>query len=210
MKRYLIFLAFLFFKISANATETLTYFVYVQSDYLQGPWLRAESLYSLSQNQYLYPIRYDELFGTVPEQMTDAILNHLVLANPDRYTFGPHATIEGDTIVITTTSNITDSAEVKNELVTSYHFNGYPVLKLIEPGATRIYTLEDVSVPYFDLNHFSTIDTANSNTGTIPSCEVCATPNESKEKNKMIWLILSTILNIGLLILIFLRRKHSN
>jgi len=56
----------LFLTIGQNsfASDWAWYYIYVQTEYIQGPWTRADVLNKSGSYKYLHPKQYEELFGS--------------------------------------------------------------------------------------------------------------------------------------------------
>lgn len=153
MKQILLTLL-LFIAIGQNcpATEWGTYFVYIQTDYPQGPWIRTSILDKSGSYTYLYPKKHEDLFGSEGKDLAIAIFNHLKkdTEHPESYNFQYTLSLVADTVVIQT-KIITDLEAIKNELIASFTLNSFKAIKIIEQGKTIIYQLKDISIPYMDL-----------------------------------------------------------
>jgi len=98
-----ILLTFLTLTISLNsfATEWLTYYIYFETEYIQGPWKR---LYIVEQSNYKYLTveAYEDLFGSDDEQLVQKFLSRLKNKKPDLYKWSYDLSFLGHTVVITT------------------------------------------------------------------------------------------------------------
>ncbi|HUM45332.1 MAG TPA: hypothetical protein PLD84_00295, partial [Chitinophagales bacterium] len=210
MKQLLI-LVFIFLAAqNCLATEWLLYYVYVQTDYVQGPWKRTNILDKSGSYLYLHPEQFEELFGTEKTDLAIAILNHLKKASPERYTFNPVLSLSEDTVVIQTTEAIADFDAVKNELTASFTLNNFPAVKIIRGNHAALYQLEDISIPYMDLV-FPQDSSVQAETTAIQKPDSAdmqpSTPKSTKTISgdhsmnpSPIWLIISTFINIILLV----------
>ena len=150
MKKLLLIIIFSVISTFCFATDWLTYYVYVQTTYLDGPWTRSDLLYK-SDYQYLFPVKKEGLFGTVQEDIANAIMSDLKTASPKRYTFNYTLTLVSDTVILTTNDSIKEAAVVKNELIASFILNHFAAVKLIQKGVVQIFQLKDLTVPLMDL-----------------------------------------------------------
>lgn len=195
------------------ATEWATYYIYVQKDYLQGPWKRADWLGQLDSYQYLHPQQFEELFGSEPISLASSIFSHLREETPERYAFQSTLTISGDTVIIQTPGSVADFDAVKNELTASFVLNNFSVVKIIRQGKAALYGLKDITVPYMDLvfpggketllfrPDSITADTAASGAPAQPAVK-------GQPGNKLsAGLIVSVIMNILLAALLLRKRK---
>lgn len=214
MKKAVFFLLFFFIVAQKSvATEWLTYYVYVQKEYLQGPWKRADLL-GQDSYAYLHAQQYEELFGSEPVSLANAILKHLREETPERYTFQSTLVATGDTVVIQTRDTITDFEAVRNELVASLLLNNFSTVKIIQPGSAAFYGLQDISVPYMDLvfpsgREVPLMQSPDSLQSDINTSARQSPPAAGKSPgNKLsLWLILSVIINI-LLVVLLLRKRN--
>ena len=150
MKRLFACLLFLVILLNARATESCSYYIYVQMEYTQGSWIRADQLLK-SNYRYLHPKLFEELFGSEDMDFVQAVFRHLRLENAHRYGFKSDLSLSRDTVVIQTAAEIPEFEAVKNELVASYLLNGFAALKWMRKDQIAIYGLKDISVPYMDL-----------------------------------------------------------
>ncbi|HET8964024.1 MAG TPA: hypothetical protein VFM99_09015, partial [Chitinophagales bacterium] len=101
--------------INANATHTLTYYVYYESEYVQGPWSRADDLIN-SNYKYLTPVKYNDAFGTVIAELVNKMLSRLKENNPEVYNWTYSLNVNGDTVIFSPNKKITHWETVKNEI----------------------------------------------------------------------------------------------
>lgn len=200
----------------AFATEWFTYFIYVQKEYIQGPWIRAGILDK--SGSYLEPKQFDELFSISGDglDIANAILSHLKEETPERYKFEYTLTISRDTIVIKITDTIRDFDAVKNELTASYILNNFGAVKIIQQNRAGIYLLKNVTVPYMDLvlpaqtTAQTQINSGPDNTRNDTSTSARKNQSLPIEKSKAsvsIWLMISLAINLLLFILLVRQRK---
>jgi len=78
MKRILALLFCLVISQCAFATEWFWYYVYVQTEYPQGPWTRTDILGKYDSYEYLHPLQFNGLFGTSDsrEDIANEIFRH--------------------------------------------------------------------------------------------------------------------------------------
>lgn len=207
---------------NAFATEWAWYYVYIQTDYMQGPWTRAEILYN-GNPAYLHPVQFEDLFGwSDREGLVNTILKHLKEEDPQRYKFHATTSLNKDTVIIKAKDTIPDFDAVKNELTASYVLNNFAAVKIIQGSKARIFQLKDISVPYMDLvlpNQETSAsikiperlrenkkDTASSSPGSATLANEEA--DDSSETSS--WLIISIVLNVLLIGLFLMKRKNGN
>ena len=200
----------------ALATEWFTYFIYVQKEYIQGPWIRVNILDK--SGSYLEPKQFDELFSISGDglDMAIAILSHLKEETSERYKFKHTLTISKDTIIIQTNDTISDFDAVKNELTASYILNNFTAVRIIQHNRTGIYLLKDITVPYMDLvlpaqtstKTQTDVNPDNSRNDSLTSAQKDQPLKIGQAKNRVsIWLIISLAMNLLLLILFIRQRK---
>jgi hypothetical protein len=195
------------------ATEWLTYYIYIQKDYLQGPWTRAELL-GKSNYEYLHPKQFEELFGSESISLANAILDHLRAETPERYAFRSTLALSADTVVIQTPDDIEGFDAVKNELAASFILNHFSAVKIIRRGKAALYGLKDITVPYMDLvlpgeTAIPPRQKPDSIQAGIqaPAKPVQAIPQEKTGNKIAPWLILSLLVNLVVAILLLRRKK---
>ncbi len=76
MKRLAILLFWFVIALTAKATHHMTYFVYVETQFVQGYWKDAANVYE-SGDKFLYPYSYTDLFGTVKKDFYNKLLERL-------------------------------------------------------------------------------------------------------------------------------------
>jgi hypothetical protein len=216
MKQLLTFLFCLTIGQSAFATEWCWFYVYVQRDYIQGPWTRAAILDESGSNQYLHPKQVKELlsFSANGADLANAILKHLKKETPERYEFNCNVFISGDTVIIRTNNLIADFDAVKNELTASFTLNNFNSVKIIQFGKTDLFQLKDITVPYMDLVFPINAGSQTSREHDTPPKgpfvikEPTSTTHPHPENKISNWLLISISINIALTIL-FLRQRRK-
>lgn len=137
--------------VPCRATHSLQYFVYMEDEYVQGPWDYAEQLqpYTL---RFLRPVMFVETFGTELLDVPLSIMNHLAENRPDHYKWKWTLRIAGDTIVVETRDKIPDFHIVRNEVALSMIAQGlFNYVRFRSPGQAITVGKKDVDIPYFDL-----------------------------------------------------------
>jgi hypothetical protein len=219
MRRILTILLFLTIGQNCFATDWAWYYIYVQTDYMQGPWTRTDVLNKSGSYKYLHPKQYEELFGSERIDLVNAIFSHLrkETENPKLYKFKYSLSLLSDTVVIQTKEAIVDLNAIKNELTASFTLNNFIAVKIIQPDKTTLYQLKDISIPYMDLvfpadsilktNTETLVKTESTKNDTLTSDPMMKTSTSKKTENKIqIWLIISIIINLMLTVL-FVRKK---
>jgi len=196
MKILLIILT-LTISLNSFATEWLTYYVYVETEYSQGTWKRTDIL-EQSNYKYLTVEVYEDLFGSTNEQLVQKFLLRLKAKKPDIYNWKYDLTFQGDTVVITTKEQPKNVEIIKNEITATLTFNNFKAVTFNFGNNSETQTVKDLTLPYFDLvsNQITqTIDTTKIQKLSEQSQNV--QPTETKNPF-IIWLIISIIFNIGL------------
>lgn len=228
MKRSLVALLFITISFQGFATDWAWYYVYVQTDYVQGPWLRASDIYKTGKDTYLHPEQFEDLFGSEADDLVNAIYGHLKKLSPARYKFSSTLSLANDTVIMQVNGKITEFDAVRNELVASFTLNGFPAVKIIQQGKAHVYMLKDITVPYMDLvlpGHVA-IRTAKeepvkkTSKDSVPATHTEAPPvtlkpaavqqpeEEHSHNSAPAWLMISVAANVGLIGYILLRKKR--
>ena len=220
MKRILPILFFLTIAQNCFATEWAWYYVYVQTEYVQGPWTRTTVFDKFENYKYLSAKPCEDLFGSESIDMVTAILGHLQKESehPALYKFKYDLSVVADTVVIKTGGAIPDFNEIKNELIASFTLNSFAAVRFIQGGKTTMYKLEDISIPYMDLvagareQSVTTEKRAEVEIQQTDTATITTRPQVSRDKDQgnplFFWLILSAIINL-LLIVLLVRKKGT-
>ena len=166
MKRIGLTIFLFVFALNLKATHNLTYFVYVESQFLQGYWKDAGEVYE-SGDKFLYPYVYTDLFGTVKKDFYNKLLERLnehhgfyTAVSLDSNTLKREGYREFyDTLNFAVQPELTDAQikTVKNELIATVLSAGecqairLKFYKNGEPQKSGIYDYSDVDYPVFDL-----------------------------------------------------------
>ncbi len=149
MKRLTILLTF-FWTVEAHATHWLTYYVYVETEYLQGPWVRT-GLISGSDYRYLAAKVHEDLFGAMKEDLALKMLERLGGEKPELYDWECEVRLNGDTICLEPQGAFDLNETVLNEVTATLTLNGFAAVCFTFGGKTETYSLADLTLPYFDL-----------------------------------------------------------
>lgn len=200
---------------TAFATDWFWYYIYVQTEYIQGPWTRTNILDKSGSYTYLQPKQFEELFSISGDgqDIAEAIFTHLKKETPSRYKFSYILSISKDTVIIKTKDTIADFDAVKNELTASFTLNNFHAVKIIQRNKTNLFVIEDITVPYMDLV-FPVSATTKANQpldslqkDTLISTHKSETKTQEEPRNKVsVWLIISLIINL-VLTFVLLRQK---
>ena len=150
MKYLIATILLLTIKLGSFATEWDLYYIYIQRDYIEGTWLRADLL-DKSDYKYLHPKQFGGYYGMQGDGLAEDIVTHLKEETPNRYKFQYNISVLKDTVIINTTDSIADFDAVKNELTASFIMNNFNTVTIIQKGKALSFHLEDISVPYMDL-----------------------------------------------------------
>jgi hypothetical protein len=203
MKILLTILTFIF-SLNSFSTETLTYYVYFETEYIQGPWSRLD-IVEQSNYKYLKAEAYDDLFGSENEQLVQKMLSRLKEKKPDFYSWEYDLSFRGDTVVIATNELPKNIKTIKNEIIATLTFNNFKVLIFNFANKSETLTIRDLTIPYFDLvsTEFITSKSIDKKDNLIDQNQIIA-PIETKYSYKTC-LIISIVLNIGLIGILTLR-----
>jgi hypothetical protein len=180
------------------ATEWLTYYVYFETEYLQGPWIRL-NMVEPSNYQYLSVEVYEDLFGSEDEQLVQKMISRLRDKKSDLYTWAYDLSFQGDTVVITTQEQLNNLATIKNEITATLTFNHFKAVTFNLGTQSETLTHHDLTLPYFDLV-FNTTAPLNNGEISEASIEQHSTIKTAVTNNPWsIWLILSLLINFGLI-----------
>ena len=202
-----VFLTILTLTINLNsfATEWLTYYVYFETEYSQGTWTRTDIL-EQSKYKYLTVEAYEDLFGSEEAQLINKILSRLKDKKPDLYNWTYNLNVQSDTVVITTKEQVKNAETIKNEITATLTFNNFKAVTFNFGDNSETLTINDLTVPYFDLISKQTIPTTD-RTKIQEPMEQNQTVVPTETKNPLTtWLIISIIFNFGLVGLLMIRK----
>lgn len=93
MNRLLLIVALLLVSSSLRATHHITYFVFVETHFVQGYWKDAPMTYE-QQGAFLYPHQYTDLMGTVKREFYQKLLDRL----GEHHDFYSHVKLDSNTL----------------------------------------------------------------------------------------------------------------
>jgi len=190
--------------VHAQATHWATYYIYIETEYLQGPWSRMDALES-SDYKYLSPILYENLFGTVQEDMVTTMISNLAENKPELYKWDYTVEINGDTVVLHIKEEIEQIETIKNEITSTLTLNSFSAVTFQLPGSTETLSINDIKIPFLDIVTQKQAETEQKIIEPGRSSDL-DTPNEQTRFS--IWFLMSIGLNILLIgILIYRIRK---
>ena len=208
---------FIFMTFYASAAHWMTYYVYHETHYEQGPWVRQDLLYE-SGFKYLVAKQHQDLFGTENTQMIEKMISRLQDEKPELYDWDYDVKIENDTVFIVPQRNTEASETIKNEISATLGMNGFDPIVFGAGDQKNIWRLQDISLPLLDLVTLSDDDNQSvkpeienqpDDTLSIKPLEKELFETSKTDKNSFpLLLIVSILLNITLLILLF-RKKSS-
>jgi hypothetical protein len=186
-----------------SATHWLTYYVYYESTYIQGPWQDAELL-DHSDYVYLMPVQFEDLFGSESEDFVRKIFERLAENKPEEYDFEYEVKVT-DTSVWITSPEIEDYSEtVRNELTTSLCKNGFRAVLF---GETReVWNLEKVTAPFLEIPSKSELNQSLDKTQASPNQNDANGKEQSNSRN-LIYIVLSLSVVLNLVLLYYLTRN---
>ena len=197
----------LLISLSASATHWLTYYVYYETEYIQGPWTRADIL-EKSKYKYLTLEAHEDLFGTEDTDLVNKMLSRLKERKPDTYDWTYDLTFQGDTVVLTPKGQIEKLETVKNEITATLTLNNFKAVTFHFDNKQETLTINDLTLPYLDLvtgqPKITTSDKIDAKE-QIDNTQSNETP-ENKDHPLTIWLIISGFLNIGLIGLLMIKK----
>jgi len=202
-----VFLTILTLTINLNsfATEWLTYYVYFETEYSQGTWTRTDIL-EQSKYKYLTVEAYEDLFGSEEAQLINKLLSRLKDKKPDLYNWTYNLNVQSDTVVITTKEQVKNIETIKNEITATLTFNNFKAVTFNFGDNSETLTINDLTVPYFDLISKQTIPTTDRTKIQEPMNQnQTVVPTETKNPLTT-WLIISIIFNFGLVGLLMIRK----
>ncbi len=222
----LLFLLFLFIAINADATHWLSYYVYSETQYMQGPWSRTEIL-NQSNYRYLAPHYYKDLFGTVDEDLINKMISRLKDLKPEVYSWDYHLSTQEDTVKLYISEQPEHFETIQNEITATLVLNDFEAVTFDINDRQETLTIDDLTLPYFDLvsankkqmqkNDISPADQGDEKNGRgevkffIDTMETQKAESEcialNNKKSLLPWLILSVIANIILIVFLVIRRK---
>ena len=194
--------------ISLNSfgTEWLTYFVYYETEYVQGTWTRT-NIFEQSNYKYLTVEAYEDLFGSGDNQFVKKLLTRLKTKKPELYKWNYDMSFKGDTVIISTNEKPENLGTIKNEITATLTFNNFKAVTFNFGNNSETLTKNDLTIPYFDLV---------SNESTYQSIDTTKIKEQSRQNQivKQIvkrnplktWLIISIIFNFGIVGLFILKR----
>ncbi len=202
-----ILLTILTLTISLNSfpTEWLTYYVYFETEYIQGTWKRTDIL-EQSNYKYLTVEVYEDLFGSTDEQLVQKFLSRLKDKKPDLYKWTYDLTFQSDTVVITAKEEPKNVETIKNEITATLVFNSFKAVMFNFADKSETLTNNDLILPYLDLVSKQTTQTTDTTKIQEPIVQnQTAEPTETKNPLTN-WLIISIIFNLGLLGLLMMKK----
>jgi len=214
-------LSFLFLQIGfyAGAAHWMTYYVYYETNYEQGPWAR-QNLLRESGFRYLAAEPYQDLFGTESKQWAEKMLSRLQDKKPEIYDWNYDLEIKDNSVFIIPGKNVDALETVKNEITATLVLNGFDSVIFGPSNEQKIWTIDHLSLPFLDLVNPSRMpeterDVMKKEEEYFPDSsdnrqemqEIESGTNPKKERRSLsVFLMISGILNIILLILLF-RKK---
>lgn len=145
------FVLFLFcFYLNLQATHSLCYCIYVETECYQGSWKR---LSSIENTDYLFlnPLFFQESFGSHTEELLKAKLKKLKLNSTANYDWKYDLEVIEDKVIIAPKSEIDNRLQIQNEITASFVFNRFKEVEFLYPGESVIWTVDSLTLPYMDL-----------------------------------------------------------
>ncbi len=208
---------------SASATHWLTYYVYHEMFYEQGPWSRTDILES-SEYKYLTAEAYNDLFGTVTVQLVDKMLSRLKDKKPAVYDWPYELGFQGDTVTLSINGPVAMWETIQHEVTATLTLNGFSAVTFKHAYRQETWTIADLTLPYLDLvngppsrgeptaeqEQVEPVQADSINTqDPMDADPINGTPDEGRDPLK-VWLLLSGLANVGLIgLLVMKRKKHK-
>lgn len=142
-------LALLLLSSAARATHLLQFHVYVEREWLQGPWIRTAELGPAGR--YLHPVTHEATLGTTRTQVPGALLAALSGEAPERYRWPFSLDAGWDTVILDLEARPEAWSTVRDEVTASMDAAGWPVTVWRFPGDTLVTHRGDVRLPLLDL-----------------------------------------------------------
>lgn len=197
--KYLSTLVSFVFGLSAHATHWVTYPVYVEEEYIQGPWIRGE-LVEASMDDYLVPLFHEDLIGSEKADLVHQMMARLQETRPGRYEWSYELAFRGDTVVLKAVGPIKELTSVKNEVTATLILNGFDAIVIQVDKRAEVWTMDDLTVPYLDLISMPQ---------TVEEPLSADQPFEENDESLLpLWLCLSGLLNLGLIGLVIRRSRQ--
>ncbi|MEZ4804402.1 MAG: hypothetical protein R2852_02665 [Bacteroidia bacterium] len=196
----------------ASATHWLTYYIYTESEYIQGPWKQANTIEKY-KSKYLQATPHEGLFGTGEQDFLNQILNDLRKVKPSRYKQDIRLDSKNDTVLIRIAGPIQNKESLFNEMTASYTANGYNVVQFDINDSIYLKTWKDLTLPYMDLVDLIHTDTNQNqidNELEFDSIDLENPSIQEKETLKNERLAWYTKISIGLNILLILYLLFKN
>ena len=195
-----------FYLVSLNvcATHYLGFYVYVERQYSQGPWERV-NLFSNQENKFLEPHFHEDLLGSLNEDMVKTLLGHLKEHSPELYQWKYDLKINEDTVWINTLGRMDDFERVVNEITATLALNGFKTVCFSKMPLPNVFTIKNVSIPYFDLVRNNRL-VEDAEIPEVKLSNVSEIKGVEDEKNKFsLGLIISVILNVAFFVVLVFR-----
>lgn len=210
-----VLLAFVALSISmeVGATHLNIYYVYHETDYVQGSWRRAELLDAYGY-RYLAPQQHEDYFGTVRSDLVHKLLGRLSAQKPEVYDWPYNLTIDGNTVVVASDAAIPALETVQNEITATLVLNNFEAVRFQLGGKQETWTLDSLTLPFLDLVTRLAAQPATSvdapSPAPIADAMEDAPPQQTYNPRRnplMAWLMASGILN--LIFMVFWIRSRS-
>lgn len=205
--KYIIAFLLLIFSVKAQAAHCFTFYVYYETEYIQGPWSKTDIL-DQSNYKYLTVEKHEKLLGTVDEDLVDTLIATLKENKPELYNWNYDLKIQQDLVEITIHEIIENPETIKNELIATILLNNFDKLKLNYNQKSETLTLEDLTLPYMDLVFYQSQEDTDE-TSTVEEILEAREETSSDESGSLnYWLIASVILNIAFIGFFLLNRNR--
>ena len=205
MKRILTMLS-LIVGLSASATHSLTYYIYYETEYIQGPWSRIDLLEE-SEYKYLDSQSFEDLFGSENTDLVNKMLSRLKDKKPEIYDWPYQITFQHDTVILALEEDIESLETIKNEITATLIFNNFKAVVFRINDKQETWTIKNLTLPYLDLVSGNQ-KASKQIEKQIQSNKTTTKEPKNKEENPLTtWLIISCLINVVVIILWVLRSR---
>lgn len=212
MKKLLLFIFSISLSQQIYATHLLNLYVYTETEYIQGPWSGSILLDELGDYRFLQAVAFDDYFGTVRLEIVEALIDKLRELKPENYTWDGTFELSGNTVIIHPEIGFIESETIINELTATYTNNGFNSVRIDFNGKSRVFTKNDISIPYLGLivPKEIGIEEISTNADSLTTTEPALVKNKEGGRSEFTFKTLfyaSVILNILLAGFLLLRKK---
>ena len=190
--------------LNALATHYLGFYVYVERQYVQGPWQRV-NLFNKQENSYLEPHFHEDLLGSLDDDLISVLMAHLKEHSPQFYQWSYELHVVEDTVFINTFERVDNFERVVNEITATLVLNGFNTVCFSKMPVPNEFTINDISIPYFDLKRNGN-PTGEILTPIVKIPKISKTREVDNQNNQQsFWWVISVILNVVFVVVLVFR-----